>query len=572
MKLRLIMISRFRKATYIQMILAMSLFLGLTAIGLTNAAGKPAGAGVSQDATKSSTKNSEKEKSTNTATRRQTPKNKDAPAETAWGKPVKGLQAGLAFKEGSNPCRGGGTIRFVFKVRNVSDQAINLEYTEPVLKAWAPNISRSDGTAVPLMPPVLPLGGRLRKPSLAPGESLTLDRDTLTIRPLGWEEPITRTVVFAEGGKHKLSHTFTFGPHPYHPSGVDRWAGELTSGELELDVIPAKNEPKPRDNGVGASKEEIQIILRLLGDYERDRLTGPLADHDSEGWWRKREAWEARCAVLTAGAVDYLGYVATGHPDKEYRRVACDALDETKQGDVVRPLVKCLTDEYWWVRQTAARSLGHLRQEAIVHHLLKVLLSDDAASVRTGAAYALGHIGSNRATQGLVKALRSDDSAGVKSAAALAIGWITDPAALPVLKEVLSGADGTLRDYLEAAIRNIEDPEYWGLGVKRGKYESEVYRSLLSKLDLDAVPGATEKRELPDLFGERPLGSGSYHMRKGVTMAFESPPTGGRVYYIRHKKVFYLREYSADPDAAHYYGPFKGNPHEIVRRIWDVRK
>ena len=134
------MISRFRKATYIQMILAMSLFLGLTAIGLTNAAGKPAGAGVSQNATKSSTKNSENEKSTNTASRRQTPKNKDAPAETAWGKPVKGLQAGLAFEEGSNPCPGGETIRFVFKVRNVSDQAINLEYTEPVLKAWAPNI------------------------------------------------------------------------------------------------------------------------------------------------------------------------------------------------------------------------------------------------------------------------------------------------------------------------------------------------------------------------------------------------------------------------------------------------
>ena len=247
---------------------------------------------------------------------------------------------------------------------------------------------------------------------------------------------------------------------------------------------------------------------------------------------------------------------------------------------MVRPLVKCLADEYFGVRHTAARSLGHLRQKANVPHLLKVLLSDGAANVRTGAAYALGHIGSNRATQGLVKALRSDDNTYVKQAAALALGWITDSTALPALKEVLSGADGTLRDYLEAAIRNIEDPEFWGIGVKRGKGEHEVYRSLLSRFDLDALPSVTEKSELTDLFEERALGSGSYKMRKGVTKAFESPPTGGRVYYIRHKKVFYLCESTAAPeavkygdlDAVQFYGPFKGNPHEIVRRIWDVRK
>ena len=386
---------------------------------------------------------------------------------TAWGTPVDGLQAGLAFAKVNKPCRIGSSIILLIVVRNVSDQPVQLEYTEPPLNTWAPDIRDHVARRVPVMPPILPPVGRLMRPSLPPGETITLGPETLSIRPLGWEAKVTETVAFADVGVHRVTHTVKFGPHPNHPK-LKPWTGELTTGELELEIVHGSNEVKFNDHRTNATKEETQTVLHLLGDYERNQLRAMRACcAGSDDWQRSRNTWTSRCASLTRGEFDYLGHVAIQHGDDGYRAVACDALDETNRNEAAFILRKCLKDKSSQVRRTAARSLGHLRQEANVPDLLK-LLSDADAGVRTGAVYALGHSGSDLATQELLRVLRTDDNTGVKQAAALALGWITDPAALPGLKEALTEAKETLHDYVKAAIRNIEDPNYWGLGVKRG--------------------------------------------------------------------------------------------------------
>ena len=396
-----------------------------------------------------------------------------APGEVAWGVPVGGLQAGLMSEEASKSFRVGETVGLLLKIRNVSDEPIALEYFELALKAWFPDICDSDGTAVPVLPPVLPGVGRIRQSSLDPGETLTLDRGLLTLRPLGWKGMVTRTVAFCEGGKHKVSHTFTFGPPPYDFSTRHLRAGDLTTGELDIEIVPSKDNSEPVGDDLAFSKNDIRDVLRLLGQRERLPLRIIPSDGNTQVWEKERHIWEARCSAVAPSAIAYLEYVATDWPDTAYRAAACEALGETKREAVSGVLVECLADTSDNVRRTAARSLGNLRLEANAQPLARLLLSDPEAIVRADAACALGHIGSEKATAALVSALQHDGDNLVKQAAALALGWITDAAALPALKEALPQADGLLKDHIEAAIRNIEDPDYWGLGIKKGVPEHE---------------------------------------------------------------------------------------------------
>ncbi len=235
--------------------------------------------------------------------------------ETAWGTPVDGLQAGLAFEKVNKPCRMGSSISLFIVVRNVSDQPVQLEYTQPSLNPWAPDIRDHVGRRVPVMPPILPRVGRLMRPSLPPGETITLGPETLSIRPLGWEAQVTETVAFAEVGVHRVTHTVKFVPRPYHPT-IKSWTGELTTGELELEVILASSEVESNDHHTNASKEETQTVLRLLGEYERNQLRAMRACcAGSDDWQRRRNAWTSRCASLTRNEFDYLGHVAIQHGD-----------------------------------------------------------------------------------------------------------------------------------------------------------------------------------------------------------------------------------------------------------------
>ncbi|MCC6490503.1 MAG: HEAT repeat domain-containing protein, partial [Candidatus Hydrogenedentes bacterium] len=388
-----------------------------------------------------------------------------------WGEPVSGLQAGLIYEDAPRSFRVGETVGFVLMLRNISDQPIALDYVEPGQNAWVPEVRDSARTAVPVLPPVLSTVRRVPQVSLAPGEARILDRGLLTMQSLGWRGPVNGVVAFCESGRYSVRYTFPFGPDSNGHSRLHPWEGDVTTGQLEMEIVSPQVGSRPENDGRAYSNGDIRTVLHILSEFER--LTHIPSDGGMHDWEMLRANWAARCAALSVGAVTYLEHVATEWLDEGYRAAACDALGDTQQPSVCEVLVECLADPSANVRRTAARSLGELGSESNVPRLAQLLLSDPDAIVRMSAAYALGHIASNQATQTLVSALQHDDYDSVKQAAALALGWITDASALPALKEALPQTDNLLRDYIEAAIRNIEDPDFWGLGVKKGIPENE---------------------------------------------------------------------------------------------------
>ena len=95
-----------------------------------------------------------------------------------------------------------------------------------------------------------------------------------------------------------------------------------------------------------------------------------------------------------------------------------------------------------------------------------------------------------------------------------------------------------------------------------------VYRGL----DLTTAPVTTRYEELPDLFEDRPPGSKSYHIRDDVVRSHVSLSTGtvgveipnGEVFYIAEKNIYYVQCDPMGASTLHYYGPFAGNPLNLM--------
>lgn len=80
-------------------------------------------------------------------------------------------------------------------------------------------------------------------------------------------------------------------------------------------------------------------------------------------------------------------------------------------------------------------------------------------------------------------------------------------------------------------------------------------------LDLTSAPAHTDAATLPDLWEERPAGSGSYEMRKEVFCVYLG--LDGTVYFIPAKNRFYVQKDLLGASTLTYYGPFVGNPYDV---------
>ncbi|MHC4334421.1 MAG: DUF4943 family protein, partial [Planctomycetota bacterium] len=411
--------------------------------------------------------------------------------ETGWGEVTDGLQFGLRCTSGKRAYRVGESVGFVFSVRNVGSQKIELEYVKPHLKDWAPNVRGISGSVCAALPPVQVLpsmsgaygmrGGEVQLRTLRPGEEWTLDEAAFTIRPIGWEGKIEQTTVFAPAGKYKVNHTLVF-PPSYGGRGEELWHGQLASNETELEILPAGATAAAQSD---ASEEDIETVLRLLGDYVSQRLRAASAGSgDTDAWRRNRSAWEARCNALSAGEIEYLGHLASEHPEAGYRAAACQALGETKNAQAAELLVEPLRDEAPYVRHRAARALGSLRSEKHIPELLRVLKSDTDSGVRAGAAFTLGNIGSKRATKGLVEALEFDEEGQVPEAVLFALMHIMDASALPALRaELKQETNAERRRSLQNVIHKIEKPA-WGEAFTTEDIEAMVRSVLYETYDI----------------------------------------------------------------------------------------
>jgi len=397
----------------------------------------------------------------------------------AWGRVVDGLQAGIVFDSGRRPYRIGQKVRFSVRIRNAGAAPVTLTYGVPDRNV-ACDLKVLDSQRRHAYYRASPLASRrLEKIVLPAGGVVTLYSSEFLIWPVGMHKPPPASTLVARPGKYHVSLTDGTTGH-YTPQAV-RWSSGLTTGEIVIEVLPAMpGDPVARELARNpappskASEAEMLTVLSLLGEHMQQGLVAMPAGSGADRWVRWRKTWEKRCASLKPGEIGFLGHVASTHPDATSRAIAAEALGAVGRPQTAEVLVKCLGDASPRVRRKAARALGELRSKASVPELLRVLRSDKEASVRASACHGLGYIGSSAATRDLVAALKSDRDRSVRRAALLALGWIADPAALPPLREALKNAsDKGIRSDITNVIRNIEDPNYWGLGLKQGLTRQE---------------------------------------------------------------------------------------------------
>lgn len=469
-----------------------------------------------------------------------------------WGPSNSGLQAGISFDNPKTSFNHGESVAVAISIRNVGDNPIKLNYKENPLKQLAPDFLDPNMKAMPVLSPSMNMGGRLFNPTLNPGQTMLFDKKTLMIQDVGWEGAVDNTIVYADAGKYTLSSTFKIDSgfsSPTLSAGI--WQGELTTGSLEFQVEPDKKEA---ENEIikKFSRSDILAVLNVLGVYNSQGLFGISVSGNGDLWKQRRNNWESQCAALSNGAIDYLSHAALEHPDKNYRAIACEASGFTKNKKVIPTLEKCLTDSYPEIRRKAARALGDLHSLDSIPEISK-LLSDSQDSVRSSAAAALGNMASRRATSALVEAFEKEKVINIKDNICLSLGWIADPAALPTLKKELEGSTGSLQTTLKNVIRNIEDPDYWGLGVKGEISAKDLCRFLFEKIDVSSKPA--DAKEAASVLSKGP---------NKWPVAFQNG--NDTVYYMADKNVFYIRRNKeGDWQEQAYFGPFDGNPHDIVR-------
>lgn len=142
-------------------------------------------------------------------------------------------------------------------------------------------------------------------------------------------------------------------------------------------------------------------------------------------------------------AVAALRRLVADDQSSQVRGRAAVALGRLK-ASAVRPfLVERLSgDPDGEVRVALLQALGLLGDSEATPAVLKAFIIEADPSARIAAALALGRLADRRATAALIAALedRSQD-VPVRQAVALALAWLRDPAAIPVLEQLLTEPD-----------------------------------------------------------------------------------------------------------------------------------
>jgi HEAT repeat protein len=142
-----------------------------------------------------------------------------------------------------------------------------------------------------------------------------------------------------------------------------------------------------------------------------------------------------------AGAVASL-IAALGDPEYLVRAEAAKALGTMGDPRALGPLETVLaTDPVEYVRDYAARALGHFPASAVFERLLQAL-QDPSAEVRCGAIVALAQTAGTQALPTLA-ALLVDPEPAIRGMAALELATVGDQSVVPALEQ-MKAADHAL--------------------------------------------------------------------------------------------------------------------------------
>jgi twitching motility protein PilT len=218
-------------------------------------------------------------------------------------------------------------------------------------------------------------------------------------------------------------------------------AGDAASRELALKWLKAQAERDPLatrarmmkllSEGEDATRRMCVELLFATGPADEVLLEILNFAKDLVGWLRGRimETLQTFGDQVLKPAVALLG-----HPDEQVKTNALVLAENFNDPRLVGPICRMLKDDDWWLRITAADSLGRLKDERAVPYLVAAL---DDHDTRWGAIDALAQIGSPTALKPLTQ-LMSDKRQEVRMEVVRAFGRFADPRLLPFLQQIQS--------------------------------------------------------------------------------------------------------------------------------------
>jgi len=212
---------------------------------------------------------------------------------------------------------------------------------------------------------------------------------------------------------------------------------------------------------------------------------------------------------LVEQVIESVDDVLISSPVSEIRKLAVEVLGKIGSEKAVEPLIKCLGDKDWTVRESAARALEKIRSEKAVEPLIQCLgdedwsvrdsaealgkigsekvvdaliycLGDKDSEARYLAAEALGNIGSEKAVEPLIKRLGDQNWRGRYSAAE-ALGKIGSEKVVELLIKCLGDEDWDIRYLAAEALGKIGSEKVVELLIKRLGDEDSDIRYLAAK-------------------------------------------------------------------------------------------
>ncbi len=187
----------------------------------------------------------------------------------------------------------------------------------------------------------------------------------------------------------------------------------------------------------------MRVVIRFFSPG-RSEMKTLLSDDKlpQPTWWGKAKLWRAlrllrspiperkvQAAIQLAGlenpAAVFPLVCALLDPDSSVRDAMGEALNHIdphwpeleSTRKAIPELLAALKDDHWEVRQTAAKTLGEIKDERAVKPLVLATLRVDNWMVRSAAAEALAKIGDSRANRALAAALKHRNAAVRKRAA-----------------------------------------------------------------------------------------------------------------------------------------------------------
>ncbi len=179
------------------------------------------------------------------------------PAPIPWGRETGGLRAGLTFDPQDRPYHVGEQVGFRLVVRNLSGKTVEL--VDFGTMGWMPTVTDSAGK------PVMVAGHfdgpvQRRRHTLPDGQTLLVGTVTLMLDKNPEARASQPFHAHLAPGTYRVSQKYRFADDP-----EATWSGELATGELELEVVPAEPPGEGKQPGQadwGPAVDGVQCHLR----------------------------------------------------------------------------------------------------------------------------------------------------------------------------------------------------------------------------------------------------------------------------------------------------------------------